>query len=280
MEVNVLLPDQMIESLDYKHAFTVRKIGYYEKPKHPNMQRMGTQEAIIILCMDGCGYVEYKGKHYVLKQGDVAFLEPDCAHKYGSKNDRLWTILWAHFTGEGVRYLSDCLEKYGLDHVFHLQNYQHFAEELHYIIYVLQNFSNAIDVHKACSLFQLAMLNLIGTLTPRSEHDNLYIKEAVEIMKTNIYNNITLEDICSRLGITSYHLIRIFKANLTITPMQYYYSLKLNEAIHLLLSTDLSVAEISQQLRYTNPFYFSQQFKKKTGYSPTAYKKLMCHQLG
>ena len=275
MEINVLLPDPMMDSLDLKHSFTIRKIGYYERPKHPNMQRVSTREAMLILCMDGCGYVDYQGTHYEMKPGDLAFFEPDRAHQYGSRPDQLWTILWAHFTGEGVSYFAECLKKHNVGPVFHLKNYRQFSEELHYIIFILQNFSNSIDIHKACSLFQTAVFNLIEANIHKTDNDNHSIKQAVDFMKSNIYNTITLSDIADHLGITTSHMIRIFKQNVTITPMQYYYSLKLNEAIHLLQSTNLSVLEISQKLKYNNQFYFSQQFKKKMGVSPLAYKKSM-----
>ncbi len=47
------------------------------------------------------------------------------------------------------------------------------------------------------------------------------------------------------------------------------------EAKRLLLYTPLSNKEIAYELNYEDPSYFSRIFKKKTGYSPSGFKKLM-----
>lgn len=275
MEINILLPDQIIESLEFKHNFIIKKIGYYEKPQNHHMQRSASKEAILLLCVDGCGYVEHKGKNHVMNCGDAAFLEPKLAHRYGSANDNPWTILWVHFDGYGIPILIDLFKKYNINNVFHMQNYNYIADELHYLLFLLKNFSNSINIHKACCLFEMALLNLIESYSYNSANENHHIKEAVNFMKGNIYNNISLQDISEHLGITSYHIIRIFKSNLMQTPMQYYNLMRINESINLLLSSDINIMEISQKLNYSSQFHFSQQFKKKMGTSPTIYKKLI-----
>lgn len=47
------------------------------------------------------------------------------------------------------------------------------------------------------------------------------------------------------------------------------------EAKRLLLYTPLSNKEIAYELNYEDPSYFSRIFRKKTGYSPSAFKKLL-----
>jgi len=41
----------------------------------------------------------------------------------------------------------------------------------------------------------------------------------------------------------------------------------------LLRSQDMTVSEISARLGFQDPAYFSRIFKKKTGFSPSAYMK-------
>ncbi|MCI8359967.1 MAG: helix-turn-helix transcriptional regulator [Clostridiales bacterium] len=84
-----------------------------------------------------------------------------------------------------------------------------------------------------------------------------------------------LQALSQHLGVSTFHTIRIFKTVLLCTPMRYYNMLRLHEAGRLLLHTNWTVEEISRRLGYSSQFYFSQQFKKKMGVSPSAYKKLM-----
>lgn len=103
-------------------------------------------------------------------------------------------------------------------------------------------------------------------------HTNL-VNDIIELLKNNIYNRISLNEICKRLFYSNTYLNNIFKKHKKITIMHYYNQLKTEEAKRL-LNSGLSVAEISNKLHFDNPNYFSKTFKKKTGFTPASYKKL------
>ena len=54
---------------------------------------------------------------------------------------------------------------------------------------------------------------------------------------------------------------------------EYIINLRIERASELLISTDSSVSYISAVCGYTDEFYFSRIFKKKTGYSPLMYRR-------
>lgn len=272
--INILLPDQAINSLEFQHSFLIDKAGYYHRPNHET-ERTDLNEAILMLCLGGCGYVDYKGKNYQIRQGDIVILEPHVPHRYGAKKDDPWTIIWVHFHGDGIPGLMTLFKKFGINNIFHLENYQSIAEELNNILLLLTDHYNSLDIHKACSILQMVLLRMIETYAHKSSDDNRYMQEAIRFMKENVYNNIDLQTISQHLGISTYHTIRIFKTSLMTTPMQYYNMMRINEAGRLLLSSDLTVIEISRKMNYSSQFHFSQQFKNKMGVSPITYKKLM-----
>lgn len=273
--INIILPDQFLRSLEYSHSFLVNRAGFYKKPENYHMDRVILEEAILILCLDGAGYVEYKEKRHEIHRGDIMFLEPHTAHNYGADDENPWTILWVHFSGSGLPALLELFKRYNISHIFHMENYQPAAEELNGILQLLRGQYTSVDIHKACCKLEMLLLSLLDVNPKGMSKDNYYRDEAIRFMKDNIYNNIDLTAISEHLGISTFYTIRIFKNAFLPTPMQYYNMLRLNEAGQLLLSTDQTIAEISQKLNYSNPFYFSQQFKKKMGVSPNTYKKLM-----
>ncbi|MBI4977628.1 MAG: helix-turn-helix transcriptional regulator [Spirochaetes bacterium] len=79
---------------------------------------------------------------------------------------------------------------------------------------------------------------------------------------------------CARdYGCTTDHLIRVFKRATGVTPVDYLVRERVERAKDLLLYSSHSVDEIAGLLGYSDIYYFSRQFKERTGSSPTAFRK-------
>lgn len=97
-------------------------------------------------------------------------------------------------------------------------------------------------------------------------------KEIKNILKGNIYSKISLHDISQSMLYSKTYLNDIFKELTGTTVMQYYQNLKIAEAKKLLCEGE-SVALISEKLCFESSQYFAKVFKRKTGLTPTEYKK-------
>lgn len=273
--INIVLPDKTIDSLEFRHGFTVSRVGYYEEPRYHYIEREDLEDAVLLLCVGGSGYVEYKGRKYGIHRGDAALLEPHVPHKYGERDHDPWSVLWVHFRGDGLPGLLSLYKESGVPSVFHMENYQSAADQINRIMVLLRSHYNSLAVHKACCILQMILLGFPDACSRRSPEDSRYVEKALRFMQENLYADLDLQAVSRYLGISGSHTIRIFKSAFMTTPMQYYNTLRLEEAGRQLLHTDETVAEISRRFGYSSQFYFSQQFKKKTGLSPTAYRKMM-----
>jgi len=65
---------------------------------------------------------------------------------------------------------------------------------------------------------------------------------------------------------------RRFKAQIGLSPNQYFLSVKMDRAKELLLFTDQEVKDIGLQLGFSDPYYFSRVFKERTGISPVHFR--------
>ena len=98
-------------------------------------------------------------------------------------------------------------------------------------------------------------------------------EEIIKILKANLNNRLTIEDISKTINYSKAYVFRQFKAATNKSVMEYYLELKIKRSKELLEENTLSIREISEQLCFDTPNYFSKTFKKLIGITPTEYKK-------
>ena len=84
----------------------------------------------------------------------------------------------------------------------------------------------------------------------------------------------SIEEIASIYNISPNHFIRSFKQYVGMSPNAFRIEKRIEIAGELLMSTDMSIEEISNTSGYSDPLYFSRAFKKHTGMSPSEYRRV------
>ena len=111
------------------------------------------------------------------------------------------------------------------------------------------------------------------TFLPRKEFSSKPVNDVIRVLENGLYENLTIEEICTKTSYGRAYLFRLFKGKTGKTIIEYYLNLKIERAKQLLRENELSVKEISELLAFNEPNYFSKTFKRITGLTPTAYKK-------
>ena len=101
-------------------------------------------------------------------------------------------------------------------------------------------------------------------------HDE--IEKICMYVKGNYHLPLTLEGIADMYFFNRSYLSREFKTYTGESFIDYLTRIRLENAVDLLLKTDLSILEISQTVGFQNANYFSRIFKKMMKYPPTEYK--------
>ena len=91
----------------------------------------------------------------------------------------------------------------------------------------------------------------------------------------NYLRPLTLDEIAQEMGVSKYHLDRIFFKTVNCTPMQYITRRRMARAQTLLASTGDTVQSIAAQCGYSNYNYFTVLFRKTTGKTPREYRKMI-----
>ena len=88
----------------------------------------------------------------------------------------------------------------------------------------------------------------------------------------NFDNIINLKDLALLQGFSPYHLLRLFKFYYGITPKQYQINKRI-EAAKTRLKNGYRVSESCYDVGFQSVTTFSTLFKRKTGMTPTEFKK-------
>ena len=130
------------------------------------------------------------------------------------------------------------------------------------------------------------LLSLVAHLLTESEKwkrlEQIPVKKSreaidlgIDYMESHFREKCTLEDVAAYAHFSPVYYHGIFRLATGKTPYEYLLALRLEEATRLLLTENLTMAQIAEQSGFTSQSYFNYVFKKETGQSPSAYRRRM-----
>ena len=106
----------------------------------------------------------------------------------------------------------------------------------------------------------------------KKELDAFIFQKLTEKIKSSLYSNLTIKDLCDELNCGRTYLSILFKKNTGYTIMNYYNTLKIKEAKKLIQKGNYSISRISEMLNFSTQYYFSRVFKRIEGITPSEFK--------
>lgn len=98
------------------------------------------------------------------------------------------------------------------------------------------------------------------------------LKRFLSLLAENYNVSRSIDFYADKLCITSKHLSNVVKTATGRTPGQWICGYVILEAKMLLKNTDMSAAQVSEQLGFSNPSHFGKYFKQNVGITPLEYK--------
>jgi len=94
-----------------------------------------------------------------------------------------------------------------------------------------------------------------------------------KVINLHQYQNLSLEKLATLCGLSISSFKRKFREIYHDSPGNYLNMKKIEKAKELLQVGDLSVSEISFEVGFNDPYYFTRIFKKKEGIPPSTYRE-------
>ena len=104
---------------------------------------------------------------------------------------------------------------------------------------------------------------LIGDKNTVSESG--YVGQALQYIEEHYAEDISLDLVAEKIGISPFYLSRLFKAERGESFVEYLTSVRMKNAVRLARETRLSIREIATRTGYASPTSFCRVFKKYTG---------------
>lgn len=206
--------------------------------------------------------------------GTIIMLFPGEWHTYGPDKKTGWSELWVGFKGEAADRITsrgfftrkEPLLKIGISDTIsglygeltsHAEKQKSGYQQL-----------MAGVVEHILGLVHYKRQNIATENNPTIEK----INRARMLMRENIGNPLSPEQIASELGLGYTWFRRVFREYMGISPAQYQIQLRMAKAKELLVSSGLPVSEIAYELGFESISQFSTFFKKRTGTTPTEFR--------
>lgn len=106
---------------------------------------------------------------------------------------------------------------------------------------------------------------------PAQEDMEQLTQRIIRYVQDHFMDPITLETAAKEIHMSTVHLNRIMKKEMGTTFLEYLTHVRIEEAKHLLQATKKPVHEICFDVGYKDPKYFSQLFRKVTGWKPSEF---------
>ena len=227
--------------------------------------------------IEGSGQFLIENKTYPVSVNDLIIVNPNVLHTELSLNAS--PLRYIVLGVEGLELKDNSYEDQSN---FRIINFKNMRDT---ILLYLQNMLSEIESQAPgheiiCQDLMEILIVLLGrqtnfsiTLSPINKKTNHLCGSTKRYIDNNYKENITLEALAEIHHISKYYLVHAFTEEFGISPINYLISRRIQEAEHLLSTTDFSLSLIGNSVGFSSSSYFAQIFKKQKGISPSEYRK-------
>ena len=134
------------------------------------------------------------------------------------------------------------------------------------------NLSDGLLLRQTVFDILLSFIEEYGISISAEDYSPCIYKSLVYI-KQNLSMQLTISEIAENAFVAKSTLTKHFKKELSMSVNEYICNTIMAEAERLLMTSNISILELSQKFGYIDQLYFSRRFKEKFGKSPREYRK-------
>ncbi len=269
-----LMMESDIKSLSFQlESITKSK---YDSDWHSTLHTHPFTELFYVV--DGKGEFNIQGQRFPVKANDFVIINPQVEHTELSSPDEPLEYIVLGIRGLSFSNLTPVSEGGHPFSFFNLRDEQ--KDILRYLNAMVQEAtSQQMSYELVChNLLEILLIKIL-----RHQHFDLEVGKQSKATKdisfikhyleTYYHESIQLEDLASMTHLSRFYISHSFKKEIGMSPMEYLIDIRIKESKILLRTTNYSISQVADIVGFTTPTYFSKQFRKSTGISPTDYRE-------
>ncbi|RAP78670.1 AraC family transcriptional regulator [Paenibacillus montanisoli] len=243
--------------------------GHFHEPEQYTVKRLeGMSDWLITYTLAGDGYFLIDGEERFCQTGDVTLMQPGVPHQYGTRKGSSWHFLWAHFTS---RFMETSL----------LPNAKlliHSTDSNVARQRIFQSFSRLVSdsIERSAywnELCENTMREILLLLAQRlSRQVDPRIEEIRHLLSSRMQDPIRIDELAKAVGLSPSRLSHLYKESTGSSIVDSLNDMRIHQAALLLEHTDRQASEVALDVGFQNYNHFANQFRKRHGVNPRAYK--------
>ncbi|MGO4540770.1 AraC family ligand binding domain-containing protein [Paenibacillus sp. 2TAB19] len=236
------------------------------------------------IVLEGEGVFQLEGKRHSLAAGDTFLIEPKQLISYESDSANPWRYRWVAFSGEHAAELVAAAGFQADQQVIGMAKWKRAALLFRRIYQTFKvggadaQLSATGHLHLLLAEYMKALHAAGGDDSVRTAHGqgDLLLQQMIHYLSSQYTHPVSIEQMAESLGYNRAYLSRFFKQRTGVSPVTFLLKLRIDKARHMLRERpELTVEQISASVGLQDALYFSKQFRKLYGQSPTAYRDSM-----
>jgi len=249
----------------------VTDVGYYPTASDHMMSRpRGADETIVIICASGTGWVRLPTSAHRIGARTALVVPRGVPHTYGAGSRDPWTIWWCHLRGTDVAELVASIGVSETRPTVPIRSIERAVALLDEIVSGLEkDQSPARLVAAAGAAWKLLTQISVDRVIPAPGDP---LQRAMSYLEERLAGTVSVPDLARLVGVSPSHLTALFRTATGGGVLAHHIALRMAQARQLLDGSDESISDIAREVGYDDPLYFSRQFRRHHGVSPSAYR--------
>ncbi len=233
--------------------------------------------------LDGKGSFIVNSQRYFLKKGQGFLIYPEIVTYYEADLVDPWHYVWVGFNGLKAETHLDAAGLSRENPILSKRDGNKIDDCLLTLVQTAEEHNNKGDNYGKTlhlqGLLYIFVSEMIENAVPHraslsnADLQDVYIRKALEFIKTNYSRHINIKMIADSLGLSRSYLAVLFKKRLKIGPQDYLIHFRVERACDFLRNPLLSIGDVARSVGYDDPLAFSKMFKKVKGLSPSEFRK-------
>lgn len=254
---------------------------YYKNDDTYHIYRStGTKDWLMIYTISGRGGVSIGEKQYILSPGTLTILPPGVPHNYYTINGHIWEMLWCHFIPRPtwIEWLPKIAKNQSIFYTEIKGKSERCTiyESIQKVIQYNLHSKNHFHYELAMNALEETILHLANYLHLQNSSAlslDSRVKEAVEYLTEHYNQTIQVDELAKHVSLSPSRLSHLYKEQVGEPIIETVKKLRLKQAERLLLYTTRTINEISHEVGYNTPDYFTRKFTEFFGENPSVYRK-------